>query len=449
MVRGLGCLVAAAAFGCSEAGSPAGGGGAAGNVLDVSGGGAGAAAGAGEGGRGGAAGIGGGAAGASGGAAGAAASTGGGDAGGAAASGGAAGAAGGTSSASERPFVYVGSYQNAIHVFTLDLATGALVPQGTPVGVSPSPSFLAFAPDRRHLYAVNEADDVDGTGAGAVSAFSVDRATGSLGFLNRVSSGGAGPAHVLTDPSGRFVLVANYNGGNFSVLPVGTGGELGEAVAGQEHGGGAQAHQVVLDPSNRFLFVANKGRSDISQYRFDAATGGVTPNSPPELDLAAGAGTRHLAFHPSLPYAYAINELDDSVVALALDAEAGTLTELQTLSSLPVGANGSQSTGAEIQVAPSGRFVYASNRGGDDTIVIYSVAAADGRLSLVGHQPTGGDTPRSFHIERSGRALLVANQGSDELVSFRVDVETGLLTELTRANVPSPAFVGVLYLPPP
>jgi 6-phosphogluconolactonase len=341
----------------------------------------------------------------------------------------------------------VGSYENAIRVYAVNLESGALVQQGAPVASNPSPSFLAFAPDLENLYAVNEADDVDGTSAGAVSAFALDRATGGLTFLGRVSSGGAGPAHVLADPSGRFVLVANYNGGNFSVLPVGTGGALGAAVAGQDHGDGAQAHQVVLDPSNRFLFVANKGRSDISQYVFDSTTGSVTPNTPPELDLAQGAGTRHLAFHPSLPYAYVINELDDSVTVVAFDAVAGTFAQVQTLSSLPAGANGGQSTGAEVQVAPSGRFVYASNRGGEDSIVIYSVDASTGRLTLVGHQPTGGDTPRSFHIEQSGRLLLVANQGSDEVVSFRVDVDTGLLTELGSVAVPSPAFVGVVYLP--
>jgi 6-phosphogluconolactonase len=432
------------AFGCgSDPGSPAGSGG---SSLGAAG--SGGAAGVGGGGSSGASGSAGRGGTSSGGAGGA------GSGGTASGSGGASGSAGaggtgGAPGSADRPFVYVGSYENAIHVFALNSETGALAAQGAPVTVNPSPSFLAFAPDLENVYAVNEADNVDTTGSGAVSAFALDRGTGGLTFLNRVSSGGAGPAHVLVDPSGRFALVANYNGGNFSVLPLGTNGELGAAVAGEDHGDGAQAHQVVLDPSNRFLFVANKGRSDISQYRFDATTGSVTPNTPPELDLAGGAGTRHLAFHPSLPYAYAINELDDTVVVLAFDAAAGTLTMVQTLSSLPAGANGGQSTGAEIQVAPSGRFVYGSNRGGNDTIVIYSVDAANGRLALVGHQPTGGDTPRSFQIERSGRVLLVANQDSDQVVSFRVDTDTGLLTELTRTSVPSPAFVGVLYLPEP
>ena len=350
----------------------------------------------------------------------------------------------GGSTGPERAFAYVGSYENAIYVYSLDLESGALSARGGAVDATPSPSFLAFAPDGGHLYAVNEADNVDGTGAGAVSAFRVDAATGGLVFQNRVSSGGAGPAHVAVDGSGKFVLVANYNGGNFSVLPVGSDGTLGTALDTQAQGGGAQTHEVVFDASNRFLFVVNKGRSDVAQYRFDAATGAVTPNAPAELDLAQGAGSRHLAFHPTAPYAYVVNELDDSVSVAAFDVNLGTLSVVQTLSTLPSGVNGGQNSGAEIQVAPSGRFVYASNRG-NDSIVIYSVDASTGRLTLVGHQPTGGRTPRSFHLERRGELMLVANQDSDEVVTFRVDTTLGTLTELSSVTVPSPAYVGVLF----
>lgn len=361
-------------------------------------------------------------------------------------SGGMGGSGGSMGVPSGRAFAYVGSYQNAIYVYALNLDTGALTPQGGRVDAPPSPSFLAFAPDARHLYAVNEADDVDGSGAGTVSAFSIDAASGALGFINRVSSGGKGPAHVLVDASGRFVLVANYNGGNFSVLSVDAQGGLGARVAGADHGGDAQTHEVVLDPSNQFLFVPNKGKSDVSQYRFDAQTGSITPNSPAELDLATGAGTRHLAFHPTLPLAYIINELDDTVVTASFNPSSGRLTVIQTLSTLPAGANAGQNSCAEIQVAPSGRFVYGSNRG-HDSIVIYSVDAATGQLALVGHQSTGGNTPRSFHVEQSGRLMLVANQGSDEVVSFRVDPDSGRLERLQSVSVPAPAFVGVLYLP--
>jgi len=361
-----------------------------------------------------------------------------------------AGGAGGAGPglAEGRPFVYVGTFADAIYVFSLNVESGALTPVGAPVSANPSPAFLAFAPSGRLLVAVNEADDVDGFGAGAVSSFRIDAATGGLSFVNRVSSTGAGPAHVAVDQTGKFALVANYNGGNVAVLPLAANGTLSNAVDAAEHGDGAQSHAVVLDPSNRFLFVPNKGRSDVSQYRFDADSGQITPNEPAALALAQGAGSRHIAFHPSGAFAYVINELDDTVSALAFDAQSGTLSLLQTISTLPAGVNGSSNTGAEIQVSASGRFVYGSNRG-HDSIVIYAVDAATGRLSLVGHQATGGGTPRSFQLEPSGELLLVANQGSNEVVTFRVDAQTGSLTELSSTTAPSPSFVGVLYQPEP
>ncbi|HKO90645.1 MAG TPA: lactonase family protein [Polyangiaceae bacterium] len=345
------------------------------------------------------------------------------------------------------PVVYVGG-GNQISLFSMATDTGVLTPRGAPVDATPNPSFLAFAPAGDLLFTVNEADNVPGIGSGAVSSFRVDAATGGLTFLNRVSSQGAGPAHVAVDHTGKFVFVANYNGGTIAVLPVAGDGTLGASIDGASHGGNAQAHEVVIDPSNRFLFVPNKGLSNIMMYRFDEATGQLDPNTPPALALAAGAGTRHLAFHPSAPYAYAINELDDTIVALSFDAGQGTLSALQTLSTLPPGVNGGNNSCAEVQVAPSGRFVYGSNRG-HNSIVIYSVDAATGRLSLVGHQPTGGNTPRSFHLDPNGRVLLVANQGSNEVVSFQVDVESGLLTETGSVSVQAPAFVGIAYLPVP
>lgn len=364
-------------------------------------------------------------------------------------SGGSGGAAGsGPGQVEGRPFVYVGTFDDAIYVFRLNVESGALTPVGAPVSANPNPAFLAFAPSGRVLVAVNEADDVDGFGAGAVSSFRIDAATGELSFVNRVSSTGAGPAHVAVDQTGKFALVANYNGGNIAVLPLAANGTLSNAVDGADHGDGAQSHQVMLDPSNRFLFVPNKGRSDVAQYRFNADSGGITPNEPAAVALAQGAGSRHLAFHPSGAFAYVINELDDTVTALTFDAQSGTLEQLQTLSTLPDGVNGGSNTGAEIQVSASGRFVYGSNRG-HDSIVIYAVDPATGRLSVLGHQPTGGGTPRSFQLEPSGKLLLVANQDSNEVVTFRVDAQSGLLTELSTTTAPSPSFVGVLYLPEP
>jgi 6-phosphogluconolactonase len=368
--------------------------------------------------------------------------------GGSPAQGGSAGADSGDSP--KAAFVYVGSYANQILVFSMDQETGALTPVGNPVQSNPSPSFLAFGPSGNFLFAVNEADDVDGNGAGAVSAFRIDPSTGGLSFLNRVSSEGAGPAHVAVEASGKFVFVANYNGGTVAVLPVRTDGTLGAAVDTVSHGGGAQSHQVVVAPSNQFVFVPNKGLSAVSQYRFDAQDGSITPNTPPSVALPAGAGSRHMAFHPTLAYAYLINELDDSVAVFSYDPTTGLLGSppIQTLSTLPAGAAGGNNATAEIQVAPSGNFVYGSNRG-NNSIVIYSVAPASGRLTLVGHQPTGGSDPRSFNLDATGKILLCANQNSNEVVTFGVDTVTGLLSERTSVTVSQPAFVGVSYQPLP
>jgi 6-phosphogluconolactonase len=343
-------------------------------------------------------------------------------------------------------FAYVGGYNNQISVFSMDKDSGALTPRGAPVNANPNPAFLAFAPDGKFLFSVNEADNLEGSNAGAVSAFRIDALSGGLTFINRVSSQGNGPAHLSVDHSGKFVFVANYNGGTIAVLPVAGDGTLGNAVATDAHGANAQAHQAVIDATNRFLFTPNKGLSNISQYRFDPSSGQLTPNTPPAVALAAGAGTRHLAFHPTAPFAYAINELDDTMVTLSFNVAQGTLTPIQTLSTLPQGVNGGNNSCAEVQVAPSGNFVYGSNRG-HNTIVIYAVNSQTGMLSLVGHQATGGATPRSFHLDVNGKVLLVANQNANQVVTFAVDPTTGLLSQRGSVSVQAPSFVGVLYLP--
>lgn len=344
-------------------------------------------------------------------------------------------------------FVYVSGSNDQISVYVLDQQTGVLTARGEPVS-APNPTFLAFAPDGKYLYSANRIANTPGLGTGAVSSFRIDAATGALTFINRVSSQGDGPAHVAVDHTGKYVFVANYTSGTIAVLPVDADGKLGDAVEREDHGATAQAHEVVIDPSNQFLFVPNKGLSNVSQYRFDATRGSLTPSKPPAVALAAGAGSRHLAFHPRLPFAYLINELDATVVTLSFNAAQGTFSPTQTLPTLPPGVDGTNNTCAEIQVAPSGNFVYGSNRG-HDSIVIYAVNPKTGMLSLVGHQAAGGKTPRSFHLEQSGKFLLVANQGSDEVVTFRVDATSGLLTELSSVSVRAPAFVGVLYLPLP
>jgi 6-phosphogluconolactonase len=339
------------------------------------------------------------------------------------------------------PFVYVGGYGTEIHVFHLDVGDGSLTPVGSPVDAGTNPSFLTVDPAHHTLFAVNE----DGGGKGAVASFHLDAGTGQLTFLSRVSSQGDGPAHVSTDKTGGFAFVANYGGGTVAVLPIGPGGVLGPATDVHDHGGGnANPHQTIVSSANDFAFVPNKGLNTVTQYAFNAATGKLT--SPSTLTVAGGAGPRHLDFSPTSAHAYLINENDSTVDALSYDAAAGKLTSIQTISTLPPGFQGNN-TGAEIQVAPSGKFVYASNRG-HDSIAVFSVAP-DGTLALVGHQSTMGQVPRHFQIEASGELLLVANQSSSNVVTFRIDAAKGTLTPTGKSvTVQSCSYVGVVYLTP-
>ena len=339
------------------------------------------------------------------------------------------------------PFVYVGGYGNQIYVFHLDVVDGSLLPIGSPVDAGTNPSFLAVDPAHHTLRAVNE----DGGGKGAVASFHIDSKTGMLSFLGRVSSQGDGPAHVSTDKTGGFAFVANYGGGTVAVLPIGPGGVLGEAIDVHDHGGtSANPHQVLTAPANDFAFVPNKGLNTVTQYAFNAATGKLS--GAVALDIDSGAGPRHLDFDPTSSHAYLIDENSSTINALSYDTAAGKLTSIQTISTLPPGFQG-DNTGAEVQVAPSGKFVYASNRG-HDSIAIFSVAA-DGKLALVGHQPTMGQVPRHFQVEASGELLLVANQTTGNVVTFRVDTATGTLTPTGKSvMVPSASYVGVVYLVP-
>ncbi len=332
--------------------------------------------------------------------------------------------------------LFVGSGDGNIYRWSLNLGTAAVGPRAATAGGS-NPSFLAFHPAGGFVYAVNEASP-----SGRVAAFRFDPASGALTLLNRVSSAGAGPAHLSVDPAGRFVLVANYGDGAIAVLPIEADGRLGAAVDTRR--AGDNAHQILTDPASRFAFVPCLGSDYIAPYRFDPATGQLSEGAV--LASAPGAGPRHLAFHPSARFAYAINESDRTVTAYSYDASRGALAVLGSVSTLPAGFSG-QNSCAEIAVHPSGRWVYGSNRG-HDSIARFAVDEATGRLSAVDHTPTGGQTPRSFAVSADGALLIVANQESDALTVFRVDAASGTLSTLGGPiAVPRPAFVGVLEQP--
>jgi 6-phosphogluconolactonase len=345
--------------------------------------------------------------------------------------------------------VYVGTYTSGksegIYLYRLNLTSGELKHNLTTKGVK-DPSFLSLAPSRRFLYAVNELEEFAGKKSGAVSAFAVDQRTGELKLLNQQPSLGGAPCYVVVDRTGRFVLVANYSGGNVAVLPVRSDGSLGEATDVKQDLGssinaerqeGPHAHCVVVHPSNRFAYACDLGTDKIMNFRFDAQRGKLIPNRRPWMQVKPGAGPRHLTFHPSGKYAYVINELHATVTAFACDPIQGNLREVQTVPTLPKDFTDAD-TSADIHVSPNGRFLYCSNRG-HDSIAAFKINPRNGELTFIAHESTGGKTPRNFAIDPTGAFLLVANQKSDNIVTFRLDTKTGRLGATGHvAEVPSP-----------
>lgn len=351
--------------------------------------------------------------------------------------------------------MYVGTYTRApskgIYAYRFQGATGQVTPLGTAglAAETENPSFLAVHPNQRFLYAVNEVSRYEGRDGGSVSAFSIDRATGALTLLNRVSSRGGSPCHLSVDGTGKWLFVANYGGGSVAAFPLRDDGTLGEASAFVQHAGssvnqarqaGPHAHAAVVSPDNRFVLAADLGVDRVFTYPLDAAAGGLATARPLAASIAPGSGPRHLAFRPDGKFVYVLNEMLSSVGAFRYDAGRGTLTGLQTLSTLPDGFTGDNS-GAEIAVHPGSTFVYASNRG-HDSIAIFRSDPAKGTLTAVDRVSTQGRTPRNFAIDPSGRFLVAANQNSGTLVTFKIDQATGGLTATgSPIQVPSPVCV--------
>src|SRR5580692_1139779 len=344
--------------------------------------------------------------------------------------------------------LYVGTYTDhgskGIYVYRFDSDTGKLTSLGL-ASESTSPSFLAVDSSGRFLYAVNETEHYDSQPTGAVSAFAIDSTNGKLLLLNQVSSRGTDPAHITLDRSSNYALVANYTSGSVTVFPMLKDGRLGEATSFSQHKGssvnperqkGPHAHAIVLSPDNRFAVVADLGLDQLLVYSFDARAG--TLGSNPQIVRAdPGAGPRHLVFSPNGRFLYVINEMQSTITTYSYYPVTGALSELQTISTLPKGFTGT-STGAEIEIDPSGKFLFASNRG-DDSITVFAISASKGTLKYVETDPTGGKTPRNFAIDPTGTWLLAANQDSNNIVVFRIDKKNGHLTATGEtAQIQSP-----------
>ena len=333
---------------------------------------------------------------------------------------------------------YVGTYtgpkSQGIYAFRFDTGSGKLTPMGL-MAQTRNPSFLAIHPNRRFLYAVNEIDDYQGRKSGSVSAFAIDQRTGKLTLLNTVPSGGAGPCHLRVDQTGQCVMVANYGGGSVAVFPLKDTGLLQDSSAFVQHSGssvnpkrqmGPHAHMIELSPDNRFALVPDLGLDRILIYRFRAEGGSLSANDPSFGKVDPGAGPRHLAFHPNGRFVYVINEMQSTVTAFTYDSSKGALESFQTISTQPKDFKG-ESTTAEIEVHPSGKFLYGSNRG-LDSIAVFDIDPSRGTLKLSQFAPTQGRTPRNFSIDPTGQWLLAANQASDNIVVFKIDAASGRLT---------------------
>jgi len=348
--------------------------------------------------------------------------------------------------------VYVGSYTDpshrGIHRFELDPVTGAAT-EPVVVGVTRNPSFLAWHPNGRVLYAVNEVGDFDGGRTGAVTAFAVDEVAGGLRAVGQQPTGGVDPCHLVVDKAARNLLVANYSSGSVAVLPLDAEGRLRPPSAVIQHAGqgpnrarqeGPHAHAVALDGQERFALVADLGADKVFVYRYAPGEGRLAPHEPAWVALEPGSGPRHLAWHPNGQYAYLVEELTSSISILRYEAARGTLARTQSVSMLPAGP-ARQNTGAGIAISSDARFLYASNRG-HDSLALFRVDPAGGALTAAGHVPTGGRTPRHFALDPSGRWLLVANQDSNSITVFRVDPASGRPAPLgPPISVPKPVCV--------
>lgn len=352
--------------------------------------------------------------------------------------------------------VYVGTYtrgerEEGIYVYRMDPSSGALEFSSKATGIE-NPSFLDIDPSRRFLYAVAEIGESSGKPGGAVNAYSIAPDSGQLTYLNQQPTLGDGPCHLSVDHTGKYVLVANYGSGSVCILPIESDGRLGASTDFVQHEGssvdpqrqqGPHAHSINIDAANRFAFAPDLGIDKVMIYRLDLDRGKLAPSDQRSVQTQAGAGPRHFDFHPGGAYAYVINELGSTVTAFAYDESNGSLRELQTVSTLPDDFVGTSHT-ADVHVAPSGRFLYGSNRG-HNSITVFAIDESTGELSYVDHEPTGGETPRNFAIDPTGTFLLAANQDTDTIVTFRIGQQTGRLESTGHvADVPTPVCLKFL-----
>jgi len=335
-----------------------------------------------------------------------------------------------------------------VYQMLLDPATGQLQQQGVTKDVV-NPSFIAISPNRKYLYAVNEVG-ADLAPEGWITAFRIDPNVPRPILLNRHTTKGQSPCHIVVEQTGQYALVANYVGGVVAMLPIQEDGKLRPSVFEvQLEGSGphpqqqsSHPHMVCLSPDNRFVYIPDKGADRIHIFWMDLEDGRLVPATYPSVKVQPGAGPRHMTFHPNNRFAYLINELDATVNAYSWDPSTGMLEEFQSISTLPENFESSENYCADIHISPDGRFLYGSNRG-HDSIVIYAIDQENGELTLVGHEATRGEFPRNFLVSPEGGFLYVANQNTDNITIFERNADRGTLTYNGQFRIPTPVCLKV------
>lgn len=348
-------------------------------------------------------------------------------------------------------WVYIGTYSRGVgggvFVAKLDRASG-VISEPALAAQAESPAFLALHPTEPRLYAVEELKE-DGKSVGAVSGYEIDEKSGKLKSLGRQVTDGGAFCFISFDRTTRFLAAARFGEGNAVILPLGASGAVQPISCQVQHQGSgpnkvrqekAHTHSINFSPDNRFALVADLGTDEIRSYRFDDTAGKLLSNESAVVHAPGGSGPRHFVFHPSGQYAYAIGEIDATVIAYVYDADLGTLTQFQVSPLLPDGVPGEQRA-AEIAVHPSGKFLYASNRG-YDALVVFSLNPQTGRLTFVQREHEGLSHPRNFAVDPSGKWLLCANRDSNTVAVYAIDPNTGRLQSTgERIHVPQPVCV--------
>jgi 6-phosphogluconolactonase len=351
--------------------------------------------------------------------------------------------------------VFFGTYTSGaskgIYSYKFDCKNGSLTPLSSTDKEIKNPSFLAIHPDGKHLYAVSEVGQVNGKPGGTLWCYSINQKNGKLTFVNKQDTGGSGPCHVSLDHSGKVALAANYDSGSIASFALKEDGSIAEATSKIQHQGssidpdrqsGPHAHSINASPDNHYVLVADLGLDKILTYKLDPKNATLQTAEIPFSKTPDGGGPRHLFFHPNENYVYVCNEMKSSVSAYKYSSEDGSMSLIQTISTLPAEIKGNST--AEIQIHQSGKFAYCSNRG-HDSIAVFSIDEKTGKLSAQGHAKTLGSKPRHFCIDPSGSFIIACNQASDNIVIFKIDKESGALTQIgDTITLPSPVCVKFL-----